>query len=335
MAAILLAFLAARAAGNPAARFHALSPADCSGPGNFVSQSDPAPLGVTYMRVQHIGDAGTFEQAQQVAHGVSWDVSQVTGLATPASAQRGYRDQGPGASSAFQLWCDGAGFYLDSFTFRHAAPLTGEGPSASIARDYDPPLPLFDGDTAALVMQATVRVPHVRVQSQPVIVEGTAQVSFFHYVRDRTTGTTLAQLVQLFENRAPGTRGAGVESLDSDGVVAFASSPLDAMGADGRPVRYATAAGTERMRYAPWSEPREFRVRITRANFEAMLADLRAERLPHISPRADDYGLVLFGMLAEIFPFTGDANNVAMGGSVHGMTLMREPLLRVPHARMD
>ena len=320
------AFAAAAAQANPAARFAPLSGVDCAGPANFVSQSEPAPLGVTYMRVQHIGDAGTEEQAQQVANAVTWDVSQVTGLAAPAGAQRGYRDQGPpNASSAFQLWCDRAGFYIDSWSFRHALPLTGEGPSISLARDYDPPLPLFEG-ALAVVMEAVVRVPHVRVQQTPVTSWGAAQVGFFQYLRDRTSGVYIAQLVQLFDNRAPGTNGAATEYLGSDGVVAFISSPLlERDAASGREVRFITPAGTERMRSEAWSDARDFRVVITRENFQAAIDELRAGPLPHISANVEDYGVTLFGILGEVFPGPGDANNVALGASVERFRLSRMP----------
>lgn len=326
IAVALAAFMLAAAQANPAARFTPLSPVDCVGPANFVSQSAPAPTGVTYMRVQHIGDAGTEEQAQQVANAVTWDVSQVTGLAAPPGMQRGYRDQGPPhPASAFQLWCDRAGFYMDSWSFRHANPLTGEGPSISLARDYDPPLPLFDG-AQAVVMEATVRVPHVRVQQAPVTSWGTAQVGFFQYVRDRVSGVYIAQLVQLFDNREPGTHGAATEYLGSDGVVAFISSPLLARdAASGREVRFITPAGTERMRSQPWTEARDFRVVITRENFAAAIAELRAGPLPQISPDIEDYGLTLFGILGEIFPGPGDGNNVALGASVERFQLSRIP----------
>lgn len=310
---------------NPAARFLPASPVDCTGPANFVSQSAPAPTGITYMRVQHIGDAGTEEQAQQVAHPVTWDVSQFTGLAAPAAMQRGYRDRGPPQpSSAFQLWCDRAGFYMDSWSFRHASPLTGEGPSISLARDYDPPVALFDG-AQSIVMEATVRVPHVRVQQLPVVTWGTAQVSFFQYVRDRVSGVYIAQLVQLFDNRVPGTSGAATEYLGSDGVVAFMSSPLLPQDANGRAVRFITPAGEERMRSEPWAQARDFRVVITRENFQAAIDELRAGPLPQISPHVEDYGLTLFGILGEIFPGPGDANNVALGASVERFRLSRVP----------
>src|SRR4051812_44785660 len=99
------------AADNPAARSTTLSSPDCASPSDFVVQYDPAPKNRTYMRVQHMGDVGTLEQAQQVAHAVTWDVGQVSGLHAPSAAQRGYRDEGlPVGASAFQLACGSAGF---------------------------------------------------------------------------------------------------------------------------------------------------------------------------------------------------------------------------------
>jgi hypothetical protein len=164
------------------------------------------------------------------------------------------------------------------------------------------------------------------VQQLPVTSWGTAQVGFFQYVRDRTSGVYIAQLVQLFDNRVPGTHGAATEYLGSDGVVAFVSSPLLARdAASGREVRFITPAGGERMSSQPWAEARDFRVRVTRANFQAAIDELRAGPLPQISPDVEDYGLTLFGILGEVFPGPGDANNVALGASVERLRLSRIP----------
>ena len=334
IAVALLTLLAACGGGGgagdqaapPRALFH--SPPDCVTPANMIAEAAVEPKNQTHMRVQHMGDPGTAELAGEIANPITWNVGELTGFDARgiAGAQRGYRDAGPpDAASAFQLNCDHAGFFINTWQFSHAAPLFGEGPSVSIGRSFAPFVPAFR-DGAALVIEADIKVPWIRNARTPV-ADGTAQVSFFYYLRDSVSGKEIAHVVQLFENRAPAAGGAGVENLNSDGVVNFASSPLSPLDSLGRPVRYATvAAGSAQMQYQqPWSESRHFRAIITRANIAAVLADLRAGRQPELSPEPSDYSVIFFGVLGEVFPGTGNADNVALAASVSGLSLGELP----------
>jgi hypothetical protein len=132
---------AAVLADNPLARYVSLSPPDCADASRIIAEDAPAPVNETYARVQHIGDPGTEELAGEIANPVTWDVGAVSGLhvRSPAASQRGFRDIGlPVGTSAFQMECGAAGFLINSWQFAHAAPLFGEGPSVSIARDLSP-----------------------------------------------------------------------------------------------------------------------------------------------------------------------------------------------------
>jgi hypothetical protein len=315
-------------ADNPLARYITLSPPDCTMPGTMVTESALAPLQVTYMRVQHMGDPGTAELEGEVAHAVTWNVGELTGFTPPPllGVQRGYRDAGPPtAASAFQLWCDGGGFLINTFEFSHASPLSDEGPNVNIARDFDPPIPAFQA-RSGLLLEADVRVPWLRNQA-PVFAEGTAQVGFSLYFHDRRSGIAIAQLVALFDNRPPGRNGSGVEGYGSDGFTAFISSPLAARDGLGNAVRFVTATPfAPQMQYeTPWGESRHFRALITYDNFAAALALLRSGPQPQISPAPEDYVVTLFGVGGEVIPGTGNANNVTLGASVRAMTLSAVP----------
>jgi len=329
LAAAILALSAPSLADDDyvGARVRVISPPDCVDATGFVREFDAAPFNVTYMRVQHIGDVGTAELAGEVAYPVTWDVGQFTGLSPPpgtfAQTQRGYRDRGPPApASAFQLACGGAGFYIDSRSFSHRLPLVLEGPSVSIARDLSPPAAVFRNATSALTIEATVRVPFVHVD-RPPFIDGTAQVSFMYYAQDTTTGTYFGHTIQLFDNRPAGTNSAGTEAVSADAYNAFAISPLAPRTADGVPTAFvAVAPGSAEVQFVtPWSEPRLLRMHLSYARFEALLARLIREALPDISPRPEDYRITLFGVLGEIFPGTGTEHEVALGGSVTGLTL--------------
>jgi hypothetical protein len=54
-------------ADHRGASVRVVSAADCVDATNFVVESDPAPVDVSYMPVQHIGDVGTPELTGKVA----------------------------------------------------------------------------------------------------------------------------------------------------------------------------------------------------------------------------------------------------------------------------
>jgi hypothetical protein len=328
---VLLASAAGvRAQDSPFARFRTLSPPDCLDASGMVVEYDDAPFNRTFVRVQHMGDPGTVELAQQVANTVTWDVGAMTGLTLPGGSQRGYVDL-PGRN-AFQAACSGAGFYIDTATFAHTAPLVGEGPNVSVGRDFAPSIPVFRGG-ASLVVEADVCVPTVRPHAPPV-VEGTAQVSLFLYLQDTTSGTVVTQLVGLMDDRVAGTNGSGVEGFGDDGFNAFVSSPLAWLDATGAPVRFVTVGpASKTMQFVDgWVEMRHFSALITPGNFAAALARLR-ERGLRLSGEPSDYVVLSFGLNGEVIAGTGHANEVALGASVSGLALREMPPIVLPAPR--
>lgn len=304
-----------------------ISAPDCVDASRMVAEFDPAPLNVTYLRVQHIGDPGTAELAGEIAYPVTWDVGSRTGLAPPpssyATTQRGFRDAGaPVESSAFQLWCNGAGFWINSRQFSHATMLTLEGPSASVARDLAPEAVMFRNGTSTLTIEASVAIPTVRQDTAP-FTEGTAQVSFFYYVRDMTSGLAFVHVIALFDNRAAGVNGAGSEAISADAYTAFVVSPLAPTTSDNVPTQYVRAgAGSTTMHFVtPWSGSRPVKAEVPYERFRAMLRSLRSTALPALSPHPEDYRVTSFGVLGEVFPGTGTAHEVALGASVLDLRL--------------
>jgi hypothetical protein len=326
-AAVLLALAlqASAAAQNPVARNRSLSPPDCVDVSSMAVQYEPAPVNRTYMRVQHMGDPGTAELLFQVGAPVTWDVGTFTGLFVPPESQRGYADA-PGRN-AFQLRCGDAGFFVDTASFSHSSPLVGQGPNVSIARDFEPPLAAF-ARGEALLIEADVKVPWARPRS-PAVVEGTAQVGFFLYMRDRTTGIVVTQAIALFDDRPAGVNGVGAEGLGDDGFNAFVSSPLALRDGLGRPVRFVTPlASSATMQYQQaFADSRHFAALVTPAHFAAALAELRGKGLG-LSTQPADYEVLSFGINGEVIAGTARVNDVALGASVSGLALSAVPAQR-------
>ncbi len=324
-----LAWTLAAGAAPPSyldAHYRMLSAPDCVDARNIIAELGPVPLNASYLRVQHIGDPGTAELAGEVANVVTWDVGTLSGLSVPAaaraSAQRGYRDQPlPDPASAFQLWCNGAGFVLNSGQFSHTQPVVLAGPSVSAARDFDPPLEVFRNATSALTISGSVRAPWVFAEAEPII-EGTAQVSFMYYALDVRSGTRFAHVIALFDNRAPGVNGAGTEGVSADEYTAFAVSPLAEITAEGMPTRYVTrSAISAPMQFRlGWHESRYFRAYVTYEQFRVLLADLRL-RAPWMSPDPQDYRITLAGLLGEIFPGTTRDHEVGLAASITDLAI--------------
>jgi len=303
-----------------------LSPVDCVDVYSMVAQDFSTPANATTMRVQDMGDPGTPELAGEIANPVTWDVGRFSGFEAPPEAQRGYRDVV--GTSAFQLKCSEAGFFINTATFSHAVALQGEGPNVSLGRALDPPAPAFH-DSTALVIEANVRAPWVQSQGVPV-GEGTAQLGLSIYFQDRTSGVVVAVTMGLFDNRPAGVNGSGVEGWGNDTHIAFSSSPLAAFDALGRPVRFVTVgASSAQMQYVqPWPESRHFVAIVTPTNMAAALATLK-EQVPSLSPRPTDYVVLSFGFGGEVIAGTGNEHNVSFGASVSDLVLREIPATSV------
>jgi hypothetical protein len=349
VASLGLLAIAAAAAAQDYAQFRVISAPDCVDASHMIAELDPAPVNATYLRVQHIGDPGTPELAGEIANPVTWNVGQLTGFSPPpanhAQAQRGFRDIGaPDPASAFQLWCNGAGFLINTRQFRHAAPVTLAGPNVSVARDLSPAAEIFRNATSALTIDGYVRVPFVEYAAPPT-TEGTAQVSFFYYAQDMTTGATFAHVIALFDNRLPGVNGAGSENVGADAYTAFVTSPLlPTTIVLGTPPRYASVSPLSDIMHfqSSWSGTSYFRVHVPYEKFRAMLATLKTISLPGISARPQDYRVTLFGLLGEVFPGTGTDHEVALGASVIDLrlseafgTIAAVPVVEYYHAALD
>jgi hypothetical protein len=327
--AIALCASCAALAQDPASRYRVLSGPDCAGPQNIIAEEAREPLNATFLRVQHMGDPGTAELANEAANEVTWDVGQMTGLHTPAFAQRGHRDAPPPvAASAFQLACGDAGFLINSFEFTHTQPIEGAGQSVSIARTLEPWPRAFEDAQSRFFMQASIAVP-TSYSPNRAPDSGVTAVSFMYYVVDATSGIALAHVIGLHDNRPAGVGGSGNEILANDGVTLFAASPLAAIDGSGTSVKFVEVppqSGTIRYENG-WTEPILFRADITYARFKSMLEALKPQS-PAMSTDPLDYRIALFGVLGEVFVGTSRGHDVMLGGSVHGLTLARERVER-------
>ena len=304
---------------------------------------DTLPTGRFYLVVRYLGDAA-------VSAPVEYDFGRfpdtypapelrgvpLTGLSVPAPGSTWQRAQQPDAtvdnSSAFQIHCEAAGSFINSWTFPYRE-LSGEGPHVVYGYNFDSQNrpPAFDDHPATdFAVQASIEIPWLMTWADPETaapLPPTGQVSMFAYFRDRVTGKLFAFLLDIFDNHyaaAPTYR----SYVAHDGETPFVSVPLN------RSARYATPyPKSANFTGTTWSGLRLFGARITQDEFGKALGDINAycatraelrfcDEVPMIggaySPVVTDYDVTSFGLLHEIFG-TDDRNHLSMGVHVSGL----------------
>jgi hypothetical protein len=260
----------------------------------------------------------------------------VTGLTVPSPASTWQRAQRANAtvddSSAFQLYCDHAGMFINSWTFPDRE-VTGGGPHAIYAHDFataDRPLIFDHKPTTDFALQANIEIPWFRTWIDPLAppaLPPIGQVSLFAYFHDRVSGKAFAFLLDIFDNRF-----AEVLRYQSyvshDGGIPFISVPVN------RHAPYATPyPKSAQFTGTPWSGLRLYGARVTQKQFRAAVNDINAfcaanVALPNCASvtgigaaynsDVTDYDITAFGVLHEIFG-TDSRNHLSMGVHVSGL----------------
>ncbi|MEO8137036.1 MAG: hypothetical protein ABI831_24040 [Betaproteobacteria bacterium] len=245
---------------------------------------------------------------------------------SPRSAwQRARSDGDANLTSAFQLHCFDAGFFINAWQF---APeqLIDEGPHAVYAYSYSDPPPAFDGDESTdLAIQAELEVPWLYRAGGNAIVQTYFQLRFYDTASDKFLQMTMSLFDTVNVGFAPYADYARNDSL-------FVVAPL------------ATSAVVTRSPYSAaasqkaWTGLRFFRGQITQQNFRAAI-DL-ANRFCATRPDVPDcaipdtldtplslspanYRISEFSLITEIFNADTDANGVSVGLHLRGLGLYR------------
>lgn len=279
----------------------------------------PAPIKDAFsLRVRHMGNAckpgmsatGCEQAKGAVANPITWAVSQYTGFTPPAPLsawQFGYLDAGPSVgANAFQLAGTTAGVLINSWSFEHTEPVVGGGPNVVYSIDYSAPEAPFRTPGSALTLQAFVRLPWAASWSG-----GVGQLSFFFYLRDRTTNSLFAYVTELWDSRGIGD-GNGSEFIGNDTQVNFVSSPLVA----GTKFSTVSPYSATLRNQTTWTTPDFFRVHVFARQIAAAATAIESQYpSAHLSKNAADYELLSAGILQEIFVGVDPATNMSMGAS--------------------
>jgi len=237
--------------------------------------------------------------------------------------QRARSTRDPNYTSAFQLDCFDAGFFINTWQFEPQV-LIDEGPHAVYGFAFSDPPPAFDANPATdLAIQAQLEVPWVYRPQGNADAQTYFQIRFF----DVSTERFLQMTFLLFDTQgvdfAPYADYARNDSL-------FVASPAITNAVVTRsPYSAAPSA-------AAWTGLRFFRSQVTQQNFRAAI-DLvnqfcrtRADVpdctvLPgHATPLSTDpvdYRIFEFGAITEVFNADTDANGMSIGLHVRALGL--------------
>ncbi len=298
---------------------------------------DILPKGRYYLVVRYLGDDAVSQPADYDFGRFAADYADVelrgapiTGLTVPdnrATWQRARRSNAtPDDSSAFQIHCDHAGSFINSWTFAYR-PLPTEGPHAVYAYDFEAGShpPVFDGiPTTDFALEANIEIPWFRTWIDPQSVNAIppiGQVSIFAYFRDRATGKPFALLLDIFDNRYAEVLGYQTH-VSHDTETPFVSIPLN------RRAKYATPYPKSALfTGTTWNGLKLFGARISQRQFRTALDDINAfcatrrelahcasapQSNPAFSVDVRNYELTSFGVLHEIFG-TDARNHLSMG----------------------
>lgn len=284
---------------------------------DFTPLSTPQPEDVMTLSVRHMGRPCTSnlvtdecrQSAEAVANPIHWDVGMHTGFRPPAPVglwQFGYTDSTPAiGANAFQLRGTSAGVMINTWSFDHGVPVVGGGPNVVLAINYARPQTPFVHASSELTLQAVVRLPWATSWKG-----GVGQLSFFFYLRDRTTGQSFAYVAGIWDSRAAGD-GNGTEFVGHDTQVSFVSSPLRAG------TRFTTVSPFSHSfrNTATWTTDDFFRVHVSGRKLVDAIGEVERAHGAALSKRPSDYELTSAGILQEVFVGTDPTVNMSMGAS--------------------
>jgi hypothetical protein len=238
---------------------------------------------------------------------VSWGVSQFTGFAAPEDYQLGR--QKCQSCSALQMYETGAGMFINTWSINRAEVDVSKG-NPHINYEYSwkkSTIRPWSGADSDLVIQATLKLPwlHYEAAGPETAIP---QLSYTFYARDATTNKVLHMLILIHDRRGDHPEGI---LLDEAGN-AFVSTSL-------RPgLQYATPSPYSHLFDAgTWSEPRFYRVHITRANLLAAIAALDNG----MSTDPADYVLTGVTVNLEVCGWV-EGSNASVGASVRDFSVL-------------
>ena len=136
-------------------------------------------------QVRHMGDPGTRELAQEIAHNITWNASRLTGVA-PSGWEQGAGQQGcydREGANAFQS--AGAEFasWINTSSWTHTVGVRGGGPQAQVYANLNGTTRPWKTRGAKLWIEAWVKLPVVSGHLAAPNVPGSSASSTTHEIR--------------------------------------------------------------------------------------------------------------------------------------------------------
>ncbi len=180
--------------------------------------------------------------------------------------------------------CTSFGGVLDSSQYQHQE-IIGGGPQLVLQYLPNPTAAVFS-KLGGVVMSGDVKIPKTEVSAGEVV-----QLSYGAYFTNKKQSTSIAYVINIFDNREPELHTEGVQS---DTYVNFVSTRFRADS------KYATLMmNSSDSTYVPFSEYRHFSVAIMPEDLVAGISAINNKFNRNLSLVPEDYELSLVGVIAE------------------------------------
>ena len=303
-----------------------VEPACITDPSLAFQAEGPAPEDRYSLVVRHMG-VDALNAAPRYDFG-SFAGLPLTGFHVPqpqAYWQRAKEDTDANSTSAFQLQCADAGFFVNAWQF---APedLIDEGPHAVYDYAFSDAPPAFDSDAGTdLALQVALEVPWLYRPAGHAVVETYLQIRFYDAQSDKFFQMTFSLYNNDSIHFAPYATYARGDSL-------FVAAPLASNAVVTRSP-YSAAASEQ-----PWAGLRFFRAQITQQNFRTAIdlanrycatqsdvpdCVIAAGQVTPLSVDPTAYRISEFSLITEIFNADTDANGVSVGMHLRALGLYR------------
>ena len=307
--------------GTPSA---IVEPACITDPASAFVVEAPPPEDRFALVVRHMG-------VDAIAAAPSYDFGSIEGLPLTnlhvpdprAAWQRARADSDANHTSAFQLHCFDAAFFINAWRFE-PEQLIDEGPHVVYGFAFSDMPPAFDANPATdLVIQGELEVPWLYRPQGDAIAQTYFQVRLFDVTTERFFQMTFLLHQNTGVEYAPYADYARNDSL-------FVSTPLETNAVVTRsPFSAAPSAGS-------WTGLRFFRTQLTQANFRAAVDMANAfcagradvpdctilpGRTSPLSVEPRDYLISEFSLITEVFNADTDANGMSVGLHVRALGL--------------
>jgi hypothetical protein len=231
------------------------------------------------------------------------DFSPVTSLSVPSQNQKGLNTGTIATTPAFQVNGPDYGSFIDT-NLTPDRVVAGGGPHSVF--EFTPVAPIPMSSNVAISFDAAI--PFFERNGT-----GVGQLAVYFYLKERSTGTLIALLWAVYDNRFD----TYAPFASSDTQVAFSSSPFETNS-------FGSITSRSEKMQSTTGGLKFYEIKIEQSNLQTIFGKINdfrtANSMTSISTVVTDYDLALFGKISEVFKLS-PSDDVRLGTRVSNLSL--------------